>query len=371
VSSTIKKINEALEEYCPNRLSAKWDNTGFILGSESCEASRVIVALEASHDVLRECVECGCDMIITHHPPVFTPLSRITDSSGASKLVYDIIRSGVGVYSMHTNLDSAVGGTNDFIAELLGLSKTSILEVSGRTDDLLLSFYVPEDDERNVSDRLFAMGAGKIGNYSGCSFSSTGKGSFMPEAGARPAIGTVGNVETVSEKKVEMILSEEIAKKAVQTLIASHPYETVAYSLTRMTNGGQETGIGVICDMGYDAEPVDFARMVKARMELNSIRLFNSGKRIRKVGICTGSGASLISLAHEKGCDILLTGDVKHHDFRLAEELGISVIDFGHFESENIYMKRLAADITRHFDKLGIDVEVCESRSIRPPYETL
>ena len=173
---TCRDIMGIMEELAPAELAEDWDNVGLTLGEPQREVKKILVALDVIPPVIEEAVALGADMIVTHHPMIlFQKLKNIrTDTSLGSK-IYALIRHNISAFCAHTNLDIAIGGTNDVLAELAGLTNVEILEETGVEKLKKLVVYVPLSHEEAVRDAICQAGAGHIGGYSHCTFGTEGR----------------------------------------------------------------------------------------------------------------------------------------------------------------------------------------------------
>jgi len=330
----------------PADLAEEWDNIGLQVGDPSASVSRVLVALDPSAAAVAAAQACGAQLLVTHHPLLFKPLRRLTPDDPVGRVVWQAVQHGVAIISAHTNLDSAPSGLNYWLADRFGLIACEPLQgVAGRL--LKLVVYIPAGHEEAVADALFAAGAGQVGAYDHCSFRSAGTGTFRPGADTRPFIGSPGERETVAELRLETIVPQRRLNKVLDRLRKAHPYEEVAYDLIPLANQSPDCGLGRI---GRLAEPLTLealGELAKRALGCQSVRLTGALDRtVSKVAVCGGSGASLIQEAKRRGADALITGDVKYHEARLAEELGLCIIDAGHFATEALAVTGLAAALS-------------------------
>lgn len=328
-------IMDAMEQLAPKCLAESWDNIGLLLGSPAQKIDKVLVTLDVTQAVVEQAVEDGVDLIITHHPILFTPVKNIRTDLPQGKMLASLLSANIAVYAAHTNLDSAVGGVNDILVRKFNLQETKPLTVSYREKIYKLVVFVPKTHEQVVSQAVWDAGAGHIGNYSNCAFVSQGMGSFLPLAGATPFVGEHGTLEQVEEIRFETIVPEKISRRVIKAMLKAHPYEEVAYDLYELLNGGNEQGLGRIGKLPHPMSLKEFVSQVKIGLSIDYVSVSGDlEKNIKKVAVCGGSGASLIQKAAFAGADVLVTGDVKYHDGQDALAAGIAVIDAGHFATE-------------------------------------
>ncbi len=323
-----------LESFAPLHYQESYDNSGLQVGNPATEITGALLTLDITEDVLDEAVARGCNMIIAHHPIIFTGLKSLTGSNYVQRIVAKAIKQDIVLYAAHTNMDNARAGVNKIIADRLGLENTAILQMMTGTLRKLYT-YAPQKDADKVRDDLFAAGAGDIGKYKECSFSTPGTGTFKPDADAFPKIGQAGDPrEWVDEVKIEVLVQRHKEALVLKALFDNHPYEEVAYELIHLHNANQELGAGIIGNLPEAMSPHDFLALLKNQMMVTCIRhTALPDKPIRKVALCGGSGSFLLNDALRAGADIFITADYKYHQFFDADGR-IIIADIGHYESE-------------------------------------
>ena len=327
----------------PPDLAEEWDNVGLQVGDPTVPAERALIALDPSLAAVEAAIACGARALVTHHPLIFKPLRRMTPEDPVGRVVWAAARGNVAILSAHTNLDVATDGLNVWLAERLGLASTAPLQaMSGNLYKLVV--YVPEGHEETVAEALFSGGAGQIGRYDECSFRSAGTGTFRPGAGTTPFVGTHGERARVAELRLETVVPQRRLSRVLEKLLKAHPYEEVAYDLLPLANQLPDTGLGRIGRLEAAVSLKAFAAQVREALDCRSLRLVGGEERtVSKIAVCGGSGASLIPEAQRRGADVLVTGDIKYHEARLAEDLGLALIDAGHFATERLAVEGLAA----------------------------
>jgi len=372
VSLRLQTIINYMTELAPPRLALKDDPVGLQVGDPRDEVSGILVALDMTEDTLQEAVAEGCSLVITHHPLIFRPLKRIDLTMPAGRLIASILKAGVSVFSAHTNLDVASGGVNTALAAALRLSNCRVLQVTGVEELEKIAVFVPKGYEDKVRDALSRAGAGWIGNYSHCSFQTAGTGTFMPREGTQPFIGAQNKLERVEEVRLETIYPSRLRNRVIREVFSAHPYEEPAYDLYPLNNSGQQYGLGLL---GEVSEPValgdvarDFSRLLKASF----FRLVGDPqKKVKRVAVCGGSGASLIGRAKAAGADLFVTGDIGYHEARDALEIGLAVLDVGHEASERPVIKAVKDWLALRLQDDGFDNQVLVSRAITSPWSVL
>ena len=246
----LSELLSVLEEIAPTRNAESWDNVGLLAGDPSQKASKALLTIDYTDAVAAEAAREGCDCVVAYHPPIFESIKRVT--SAGQPLVFDAIRRGVALYSPHTALDVADGGTNDMLADAIGIDPAARMPlrlVEPKARQYKLVTFVPAEHLQRVGDALFAAGAGRIGNYTRCSFRSPGTGTFFGEEGTNPAVGQSGRLEEAAEVKLETVLPIARLNEALQALRSSHPYEEPAFDLVQLAAPPEKLGQGRIGTM--------------------------------------------------------------------------------------------------------------------------
>ncbi|WIV10712.1 Nif3-like dinuclear metal center hexameric protein [Proteiniborus sp. MB09-C3] len=335
----------------PELIEENWDNSGLQIGSLDSDIKRILISLDVSPLTVKYALDNNIDMIISHHPFFFTPIKSITQDNIKGKMITDLIKNDIIVYSMHTNLDSAENGTSEILSNKFKLSNTKILTKSYIEKLYKVAVYVPTSHSDIVRNAMAESGGGFIGNYSHCTFSTKGTGTFMPREGANPFIGESNKLEYVEEEKVETIVSEKDLNTVIESMLKAHPYEEVAYDVYNLHNKGKEYGYGRVGEIKKEMTLYDMALLTKEILDCDSVRLYGSpDKLIKKVAICGGSGIDFLKDVYSKKADVYITGDIKYHDAQLALEEGISLIDAGHFYTEKVvlpYIRSFLDDILK------------------------
>lgn len=331
-------IIDVMHKWAHPGLIDEWDNTGFQIGDPNREVSKILIALDLDREVFEKALEEEAEMIITHHPLIFKPIKSIVYSSYKEKLIYDIIKNDLVVYNAHTNLDLAKGGVNDTLANLFGLKNVEPLKKVHEEKLYKFVVFVPEGHDKKIRKVLGDEGAGFIGNYSHCTYNIEGIGTFMPLEGTSPFIGEAYKLEEVEEIRIETIVKESDINKIISRVLAAHPYEEVAYDVYPLLNKGDIYGYGAIgnIDRMSLSKLLD---LIKEKLHVDKLMVYGKINRdVEKVALCGGSGASFIFDAFKKGAQVYVTGDIKYHDAQYANELGLTLVDAGHYHTEKIIL---------------------------------
>jgi len=372
----VQDLMDAMESIAPLTQAEEWDPVGLQLGvPDRAIGGSVMLTIDLTQRVLDEAIERGAGALIVYHPPIWNPLTKLTDASHTERLVRGAAEAGLALYTPHTALDAAQGGVTDWLCEGLSAPRGRAREgqimgdcralVPGRgghpSREVKIIVFVPRDDADKVRGALGTAGAGGIGNYHLCSFNTLGEGTFLPQDGAEPAIGEVGSLERVEEVKLEMVCDRRALPLVVETLKNFHPYEEPAYDIVDLVPEPlRRTGTGrrLVLD-----QPVTMGELVdrmKGHLDRARMRYALAGDDtpIRTLGVCPGAGASLLDRAREEGCDAFITGEMTHHQILAARQSGVSVLLAGHTNTERGYLPRLASRL--HAMHRGTDFIISE-----------
>lgn len=348
-------IIKFIEEFAPPELAEDWDNVGLMVGSREDTIKKVMVCLDVTPQVIEAAEVANVNLIVSHHPFIFKGLKRINREDLKGKMIIELIKKGINVYSAHTNLDATYGGINQYLSGLLGLKNLKNLK-KYKTERLLkLVVFVPKESLDTVRDAVGKAGAGWIGNYSDCSFTTEGIGTFKPQEGTNPYIGTQGNLEKVEEYRIETVASEKNIDRIVSAMKSVHPYEEVAYDIYPLEISGKEYGMGCVGEVDNGMNVKAFVEVVKSKLNTGNVRVIgNLDREIKKAAVFCGSfDNSIMGLVNTKA-DVLVTGDVKYHDALDMLQMGMCVIDAGHFSTERIIVPRLVELLKQRFDTLEV-----------------
>jgi dinuclear metal center YbgI/SA1388 family protein len=331
-----------LDEWYPPSTAEEWDNCGLQVGSRSWPADRVLVALDPTVGVVREAAEKECGLLITHHPLLFRPISRLDLEEPNGRAIAEAVTGRVAVVACHTNADVASPGVSDALAEALDLDVTGVLDQTAGGERVKLVTFVPPEATAKVLDAIAGAGGGVIGEYSHCSFRVRGTGTFLPSERARPVVGERGELNQAEEDRLEVVVPADRRREAIEAMVNAHPYEEVAYDVYPLASGG---GLG-LGRFAIPREPLTAAALAERcgdRLGAPARLAGDPVRHVQSIALCGGSGASLIPVALHARADVYVTGDVKHHQALDAVAAGLTVIDAGHHATEQPFVPHLAA----------------------------
>lgn len=349
----IAEITSFLESIAHPSLQESYDNAGLITGNPAWDCKGIVISLDATEEVINEAVEKKANLVVAHHPIIFSGLKKINGKNYVEKAVITAIKNDIAIYAIHTNLDNVLNGVNGKMAQLLGLKNCSILSPKSNTLKKLYTF-VPAAQAEQVRNAIFGAGGGNIGNYSECSFNAEGTGTFKAGDNTNPFVGNKGARHHEKEIRVEVIFPGWLENKIVSAMKSTHPYEEVAYDIISLSNQYQGIGSGLFGEL---PEPVDEAGFLEIVMKTFSIPVIKHtelrGKPVKKVALCGGSGSFLTGAAIAAGADIYITADMKYHEFFDANGR-IVIADIGHYESEQFTIDLLKEVLEQKFPTFAV-----------------
>jgi len=349
----IASLLQILDEWAPPSLQESYDNSGLITGQPNAAVSGILISLDCTEAVVEEAIATNCNVIISHHPIVFSGLKKLTGSNYVERTVIKAIKNDIALIAIHTNLDNVASGVNHEIAQRIGIEQCKPLQIKSNTL-LKLDTYVPNDALEVVRSALFEAGAGKIGNYDSCSFSLQGEGSFRALEGSKPNRGKQDTLHFEPEVNLSCVFHQHNRRAVIAALKKSHPYETPAFDILHLENSDETIGSGRIGTLPSPMPTSEFLLHLKDTMELKVIRHTPLVKdSIQKVAICGGSGSFLIKSARQQQADIFITGDVKYHEFFDAEQ-DLIIADIGHYESERFTTQLIGAYLNEKMPTFAI-----------------
>jgi dinuclear metal center YbgI/SA1388 family protein len=329
----IHQITNFLETIAHPSLQEDYDNAGLLTGNAKDVCTGVLISLDCTEEIVQEAIDNNCNLIVAHHPIIFGGLKKINGKTYVERTIIKAIKNDIAIYAIHTNLDNVLHGVSGKMAEKLGLENVQILAPKNNILQKLIVFVQPENSAK-LKAALYAAGAGNIGNYYHCSFTSTGIGTFTPGQHANPTKGAIGIADTSNEEKVEVIFPAYLQSNIIKAMKENHGYEEVAYDVLNLANTYQDVGSGIVGNLPKPMAESDFLAFLAKTFNQKLIKhTAFTGKMIEKVALCGGSGSFLTNAAKAAGANVYITSDVKYHEFFDAEGK-LLLADIGHYESE-------------------------------------
>jgi len=359
-----------LADIAPPQLAQDWDNVGLLAGDERAPCPAVLLSVDMTEAVVEEARGRGCGLITAYHPPVFRSISRIQPArSAGAPAIWEAVAAGIAVYSPHTALDAAAGGTNDVLAELVGVVVEGPIEYADpRPTSCKVVVFVPPAQVERVAEAMFAAGAGHIGDYTKCSFRLAGRGTFLGGQTTQPTVGRKGRLESVDEFRLETVVPSERLPAVVEAVRRFHPYEEPAFDIYPV-RPEPVPGIGRVGRLRQDATLGLLALSLKRRLRLKAVEVVGSPRRpVRRVAVCAGSAGRLpLERKASAECDAVITGELRHHDALAFAAMGVAAIAVGHWASERPVLRSLAGRLRERLPGLGVRVSAAD----KPPSTVL
>ncbi len=350
-------IKNAIEEIAPLALAQDWDNVGFLLGDPGRDIRTILLTIDTTAAVVTEAEMQKADLILSYHPVIWDGLKKIT-ADGPTAHIYQLIRAGIGVFSIHTAFDTVLGGVNDGLAQILGIDNPAPLGdfvADPKGPQYKLITFIPANDVNKVAEALYAAGAGAIGNYSHCGYTTEGIGTFKPLKGSNPTLGKQGKLEKVHEIRLESVVPAGRIEAVISALRAAHPYETPAFDVFRHYDIENKLGLG---RGGMLKKPLSVERIlekIKAATGTSAVGIVGPARRtVRKAAVCAGTCGKILNTVMAEQCDLYVTGELKHHQALAAREAGLTCLCLSHSNSERFALKILAKELKKRVKNVTI-----------------
>jgi dinuclear metal center YbgI/SA1388 family protein len=360
-----------LDRWYPPQHAEDWDAVGLVCGDPGADVRRILLAVDPVQAVADEAVSGGADLVLVHHPLFLQGTHGVAANTPKGRVVHTLVTHGCGLLTAHTNADSPAGGVSESMALALGLADVRPLEPDPLDPRDKLVVFVPVADADRVRDAITAAGAGALGDYEAATFTGRGEGRFRPLPGADPAIGSIGDLETVDEVRIESVLDRSLRNAVVAAMLAAHPYEEPAYDVEPLAALDDPTrGSGRIGRLPESMQLAAFAAHVARALPETAHGVRVAGdptSTVETVALCGGAGDFLLDRARLAGADAYITSDLRHHP---ASELrehpdGPALVDVAHWAAEWTWLPVLRE---RLLLELGDTVEVVVSTTNTDPW---
>ncbi len=362
MEARVKDLMKLMDAWAPPMLAESWDHPGLQVGDPDHSIHSVLVSLDLTKDAVQYAKAHGIGMVISHHPFLFRPLKTLDLQTEKGQIIADLITGGISAFAAHTNLDTADGGVNDALADVLGLENRKGLVKIHENKQYKLVVYAPVSHAETVRKAMADAGAGEVGAYDCCAFTSAGTGHFHCKDDAHPYIGTAGEEETAEEVRIETFLSEKDIPQVTAALRRAHPYEEPVYDLYALKEGSHWDTMGRIGDLPHPMTVSEVLSYIKEKLGLPVVKYagHTEGKTIRKVAVLGGAGVEFAKTAKAAGADLYLTGDVKYHEAQDVAAMGLVLVDGGHFYTERVVIPVIADRIRKAAKEQGWDLTIVE-----------
>jgi dinuclear metal center YbgI/SA1388 family protein len=359
----VAQIIEEIENFAPIYYQEHYDNCGLLTGNGNLSVAGILLTLDCTEAVIEEAIALNCNLIVAHHPIIFSGLKKITGSNYVERTIIKAIKNDVAIYACHTSIDNVKEGVNKKIAEKLGLKNLKILAPKPHLLKKLVT-YVPSSHKQKVLTALFTAGAGNIGNYDSCSFGVEGVGTFRGNQASQPFTGKMGELSEEKEIRIETIFEVAREKSVLLALLNNHPYDEVAYDIFDLNNTHSQVGSGMLGEFEFPMEEIDFLHHIKSTFNVPLIKHTQTlNKKIKTVAVCGGSGYFLLKNAINASVDAYITSDFKYHEFFDVDNK-LLLIDAGHYESEQYTPEIFYSIIRNKFTTFAIHLSKINTNPI-------
>lgn len=369
MTTKISDIIACIEQMAPLAYQESWDNSGVQVGDVNQEVKAVLLCVDITEATLDEAIERGANLIISHHPLIFKDIKKLTGRNYIERVIIKAIQHDIVLYSAHTNMDKCLGGVNFRIAQKLGLKNIRVLAPEANYLYKIVT-YVPQSHIEKVRQAMWSAGAGTIGAYDSCSYTSEGNGTFRAQEGCNPFIGKINELHTEPELRLEMVVPKDKSGRVVAAIHSAHPYEEPAIDILPLANDYSQLGLGCVGELENPITETEMLHYIKDKLNIQYIRhTQTSNKLISRVALCGGSGAEFIPNAIREKAGIYITADVKYHDFFNTENQ-IVIADIGHFESEQCIKEVFYEQLSKNFINFAISMAECDKSPVKYTYLT-
>jgi dinuclear metal center YbgI/SA1388 family protein len=365
VSARLSDVVEVLDAMFPPAQAQSWDAVGLVAGDPDAEVGRVLLAVDPVEAVAAEAVDGGYDLLLTHHPLWLRGTTSVAATTPKGRLAHRLVTAGCGLFVAHTNADVADPGVSDALAGALGLRDLRPLQPLAADPLDKLVVFVPVEDADRLLDALSAAGAGAIGDYERCAWTTTGTGTFRPLPGASPAVGEVGAVEHVQEARLEVVLPRARRSRVLRSLLDAHPYEEPAYDVLELATAEGSRGLGRVGELPAPLTLRELTARAADVLPATAWGVRSAGDPdlvVRTLAVCGGAGDSLLGEAARSGAQAFLTADLRHHPASEAPER-LGLVDAAHWATEWPWLAELAPRLAAE-----ARVEVAVSHTVTDPW---
>lgn len=368
---TLRRVTDLMHGWFPPGTADSWDAVGLVSGDPEQPVRRVLFAVDPTLEVAREAAEWGADLLVVHHPLFLKPVHGVARTTAKGRTLGVLLDAGCALLTAHTNADAALGGVSESLGLALGLRDLAPIQAAAPPAREKLTVFVPEAAADEVRAALAEAGAGRIGDYDSASFSSAGRGRFRPLDGATPTIGAVGELESVDEVRIEVVLERADRATVIAAMLAVHPYEEPAYDVVGLEpTSAAQTGSGRLGTI----EPTTLAEFAALAARVlpataSAIRVAGPEDReVHRVAVCGGAGDFLLDTVLGTDADVYLTSDLRHHPAGEFLERGGALVDVPHWAAEWTWLPVVADRVREACAETGDTVEVRVSEIVTDPW---
>ncbi len=371
MTAKIADIIKAMDCIAPLALAEKWDNVGLQIGDKDWPVRTVRISLDPSVEVVTKACRESVDLLITHHPLIFKPLERIDFGTPIGSIIYMATQHKMSLFTAHTNLDIASDGLNDILAEKVGMKNVCALREIKSQEEYRLVVFCPKEKEPETIGVLSGMAAVKKINVFG-GRSGIGRDQDVPADVTGASFVRHGERQITDVARIETVVKKNSLRKTVEELKRKLPNERFDYEAYPLASFSRCQGLGRVGEVEKELKFSALAEKIKKDLGLKAIRVAgNPELEVKKVAICSGSGSSLLPDFLSSGAQVYISGDLRFHDAKIAQENGLGLIDIGHFGSEHLIVDILAERLQNILDKEKYEVQVESYELENDPFETV
>jgi len=368
---TVEQIQSTLDEIAPPQLAQAWDNVGLLAGDPKAACTGVLLCIDLTEAVLAETQRRKANLVAAYHPPIFKPVSRlVAHRDEQESVVFGAIAHGVAVYAMHTALDAAEGGANDVLAGLCGMVEAKpFAPATSKCDRCKVVVFVPPEHADEVADAAFEAGGGLIGDYRCCSFRTPGEGTFFGGEGAHPAVGRAGRLERVGEVRLEFVVAADRVASTVDAVRARHPYEEPAIDVYPLEPLTRPVGMGRAGRLTQPTSLKDLAKRLAQATGAETVQIVGRpNRKVASAAVCVGAAGRLpLESEAARCCDVVVTGEIRHHDALAIQRAGMAAIALGHWASERPALASVARRLRGRLPALPVHISRADRCPFRKP----
>ena len=363
----LKELAPKLDKIFNKSSALDWDMVGLQIGNLDKKINKIFITLDTNRDAVKEAIILKSDLIISHHPLIFSPIETLVSENIIQNKIIDLIENKIAVYIAHTNYDIMPGGLNENIANKFDLIDISTIEPQYEKWYKFVVF-VPKEYEEKIREVICSHGGGKWRNYSCCTFNTSGRGTFKPMKGSKPYIGDVGSLNVIDEVRIECVVNQSCIDDVVKSVVEVHPYEEAAYDVYRIENKFPGIGAGRLGELKSEESLSDFFKIIKDKMKIKNFRWLAGRdinlktKEIKKIAIINGSANSLVQKLIASDCDLIVLGEISYHNALNLIENGKIVVDIGHGESEKLAIDNIYKKLRDYFKKNNFRISLIKSK---------
>lgn len=350
-------ITGLIRKIAPEYYAEEIDNNGININLHNENVTGVLVCLDITEEIAKEAAEKNCNYVFAHHPLFFDPISVIDNKTHVGRVAELLIKNDISLYCAHTSTDAALYGLSGYLADIFGLKNRRTLEPTYKSSHCKIAVTAPKEDAQKIRDAFAKAGAGVLDNYSHCTYSMEGVGTFRPNDRANPHIGSANVTEMVEEVLVQALCAEEDVEKTVAAIKAAHPYEVPAIDVFLLMNPElEEAGIGIIGELEEKITAGRAVDMLKEAVGVPSVRFKGDlNGMIRTIAVCGGAGGYLTKTAELMGAELYITGEIKHNHYM---ESKINLCEAGHFDTEKCFCELFAPRLQKALNDVQCNVPV-------------